>query len=93
MSSAGREETLKDTIDNISAEIIAAGGKVEAVQKMEKKAFARVANRKNNSGFYVNVVFESEPGAISHLRHRFGANEDVFRVVFTLAPAPKPEAK
>ena len=89
LNSAGREETLKDTIEKISAEIIAAGGKVQTVQKMEKKAFSRVANRKNNSGFYVNVVFESEPGALGHLRHRLAANEDVFRMIFTLAPAPK----
>ncbi len=93
LNSAGREEAMKDTIDKISAEIVAAGGKVETVQKMEKKAFSRVANRKNNSGFYVNVLFESEPGAISQLRHRLGTLEDVFRVIFTLAPAPKPETK
>jgi ribosomal protein S6 len=93
LNSAGREEVLKDTIEKISAEIVSAGGKVETVQKMEKKAFTRVANRKNNSGFYVNVVFEGEPASISHLRHRFGAVEDIFRVVFTLAPAPKPEPK
>ena len=47
----------------------------------------------DSSGFYVNFVFEGEPASISHLRHRFGAVEDIFRVVFTLAPAPKPEAK
>lgn len=93
LNSAGREEVLKDTLDKISAEITSSGGKVETVQKMEKKAFARVANRKNTAGFYVNVVFESEPGAISQLRHRLGGLDDVFRVVFTLAPAPKPEAK
>lgn len=93
LHAAGREEKLKETIDKISAEITATGGKVETVQKMEKKAFSRVANRKNNAGFYVNVLFESEPGAISQLRHKFGINEDVFRVVFTLAPPPKPEAK
>lgn len=93
LHTAGREEKLKETIDKISAEITATGGKVETVQKMEKKAFARVADRKNNSGFYVNVVFEIEPGAVSQLRHRFVTNEDVFRVVFTLAPPPKPEAK
>lgn len=82
---------LKDTIDKISSEITSAGGKIETVQKMEKKAFSRVANRKFNSGFYVNVLFESEPGAISQLRHRLAGNEDVFRAFFTLAPAPKPE--
>ena len=90
LNSAGKEDAIKDTIDKISAEITSAGGKVETVQKMEKKAFARVANRKNSSGFYVNFVFEGAPAIIAQLRHRFAANEDIFRVLFTLAPAPKP---
>ena len=40
---AGREEGVKDALDKISAEIESAGGKVETVQKMDKKNFARVA--------------------------------------------------
>ena len=36
---AGKEEGVKDALDKISAEIAAAGGKVETVQKMERKAF------------------------------------------------------
>ena len=61
LNTAGKEETLKDTIDKISAEITAAGGKVETVQKMDKKPFARVADRKHTAGFYVNYVFEGAP--------------------------------
>ena len=87
---AGREEGVKDALDKISAEIEAAGGKVETVQKMDKKSFSRVADHKHSSGFYVNIVFECEPAAVAKLRHRFVNNEDVFRVLFTLAAAPKP---
>lgn len=93
LNTAGKEETLKETIDKISADIVAAGGKVETVQKMDKKSFSRVADRKHASGFYVNVIFESEPTAVTQLRHRFSTNDDVFRVLFTLSPAPKVEAK
>ena len=92
LNNAGKEETIKDTIDKISADITAAGGKVETVQKMEKKAFSRVADRKTSSGFYVNFVFEGAPSIIAQLRHRYTNNEEVFRVLFTLAPAPKPAA-
>ena len=42
LNSAGKEEVLKDTMDKISTEISSAGGKVETIQKMDKKAFARV---------------------------------------------------
>jgi len=86
LETAGKEEGIKDAIDKISAEITTAGGKVETVQKMDKKNFSRVADKKHNSGFYVNVIFESEPSAIAQLKQRFAVNEEVFRVLFTSAP-------
>jgi ribosomal protein S6 len=92
LNTAGKDEAIKDTIDKISAEITTAGGKVETVQKMEKKAFTRVADRKHSAGYYVNFVFEAAPAIIAPLRHRFATNEEIFRVLFTLAPAPKPVA-
>jgi len=90
LETAGKEEGIKDAIDKISSEITAVGGKVETVQKMEKKNFARVANKKHNSGFYVNIIFESQPSALDQLKHRLAMNEDVFRVLFSKAAAPKP---
>jgi ribosomal protein S6 len=88
LNSAGKEEALKDTMDKISTEISSAGGKVETVQKMDKKAFARVADRKFTAGFYVNYVFEGAPEIVARLRHRLAGNEEIFRVLITLAPAP-----
>src|SRR5262247_3751438 len=92
LETAGKEEGLKDTIDKISAEITSAGGKVETVQKMDKRPFSRVADKKHNAGFFVNVIFESQPSAIDQLKHRFAMNDEVFRVLFTNAPAPKAAA-
>jgi len=93
LNSSGKEEALKETIDKISAEISTQGGKIETVQKMDKKSFARVADRKFTSGYYVNIVFESAPAAVAQLRNKFSTNDEVFRVLFTEAPAPKPEVK
>ena len=93
LETAGKEESIKDAIDRISSEITSAGGKVETVQKMDKKNFVRVADKKHNSGFYVNVIFESDPPVIDQLKRRFAMNTEVFRVMFTSAPAPKPAAK
>ena len=89
---AGKEEGVKDALDKISAEITAAGAKVETVQKMEKKAFSRIADKKHNSGFYANVIFTGTPAVIAQLQKKFSLNEEVFRVLFTLAPEPKPVA-
>ena len=88
LETAGKEEGIKDAIDKISSEITSAGGKVETVQKMDKKNFSRVADKKHNSGFYVNIIFESEPAAVAQLKQRFALNEEVFRVMFTNAPEP-----
>jgi ribosomal protein S6 len=88
LETAGKEESIKDAIDKISSEITSAGGKVETVQKMDKKSFSRVADKKHSSGFYVNVIFESEPAVLNQLKTRFALNEEVFRVMFTNAAAP-----
>ena len=92
LDTAGKEETIKDTIDKISSEITALGGKVETVQKMDKRNFMRVANKKHNSGFYVNVIFEGQSTVVDQLKHRFAMNDGIFRVMFSSAPAPKPTA-
>ena len=90
LNTAGKEEAVKDTLDKVEAEIVAAGGKVETVQKMERKNFARVADKKHNAGFYANVIFNGTPTLISQLRAKFALSEDVFRVIFTDSPEPKP---
>jgi len=89
LETAAKEEGIKDAIDQISAEITSLGGKVETVQKMDKKNYSRVANKKHSAGFYVNIIFEGQPTLIDQLKHRFAMKEDIFRVLFTNAPAPK----
>jgi ribosomal protein S6 len=91
LDTAAKEEGIKDAIDRISAEITTLGGKIETVQKMDKKSFSRVANKAHSAGFYVNIIFEGQPSLPDQLRHRFAMNQDVFRVLFTNAPAPKTE--
>jgi len=86
----GKEEGVKDALDKISTDITAAGGKIETVQKMEKKAFARIADKRHSSGFYANVIFAGSPTIVAQLQKKFSLNEEVFRVLFTLVPEPKP---
>lgn len=90
LNTAGKEEGVKEALDKIAAEITALGGKVETVQKMDRKPFARVADKKYSAGFYANVIFHAAPAAIAALRSKFTLNEDVFRVIFTDSPEPKP---
>ena len=90
LNTAGKEESIKETIDKITDEINAAGGRVETVQKMDKRNFVRVADKKFSSGFYLNVIFSCQPSAVLQLRSRFALNGEVFRVLFTEASAAKP---
>ena len=90
LNTAGKEEGVKDTLDKISAEISAAGGKVETVQKMDRKGFARVADKRHTAGFYANVIFNAPEAIIAQLNSKFALSEDVFRVIFTDSPEPKP---
>ena len=87
LETAAKEEGIKDAIDKISAEITTLGGKVETVQKMDKRPFTRVADKKFTSGFYVNIIFESLPTAIVTLHSKFALKEDVFRALISTAPA------
>ena len=88
---AGKEEGVKDVLDKISNEIVAAGGKVETVQKMDRKNFMRVADKKHNAGFYANIIFAGTPTIVTQLRHKLALDEEVFRALFTLAPEKKSE--
>ena len=90
LNTAGKEEGLKEMIDRLTAEINSVGGRVETVQRMDKRSFTRVANKRFNSGYFVNFVFDIEPASITQLKHRFDLNDEVFRVLFTTAPPPKP---
>ena len=87
---AGKEEGIKDVLDTISAEITATGGKVETVQKMDKKAFSRIADKRHASGYYANVIFNGTPAVVAQLQSKFSLNEDVFRTLFTESPEVKP---
>ena len=79
------EDGINETVDRVAAELGAAGCKVEATQKMERKAFTRVADKKFTSGFYVNFVFEAEPQVANSLQKRFALNDEVFRLMVSNA--------
>jgi ribosomal protein S6 len=92
LNTVGKEEGVKEMIDKITAEIAALGGRIETIQKMDKRAFARVADKRKSAGFYVNIIFEGNPSLVANLRTRLAHNADVFRTLFTSAAAPKPVA-
>ena len=87
----GREDAEKEIIDRIQKDIEHAGGKVETVQKMGQKPFARTTS-KRSAGHYVNVIFHAPGKAITELDGKFDLDADVFRWQIT-ENVPEPERK
>lgn len=89
LNTSGKEEGVKQALDKISNEINAAGGKVETVQKMDRKPFARIADKRHTAGFYANVIFAGNPEIVETLKSKLSLDEEIHRVLFSLAPEPK----
>ena len=90
LNTAGKEDGIKQALDKISTEIVSAGGKVETVQKMDRKPFARIADKRHTAGFYANVIFSGTPAIIKTLQTKLSLDEEIHRVLFSLSPEPKP---
>jgi len=82
---AGREEGLNDVVEKVKSLLAGSGAKVETVQKMDKKAFSRVTDKKVTGGHFVNVVFEATPTVIGVLQSKFVHVPEVYRVQFGAA--------
>lgn len=89
---AGREEAEKDIIDRIQKDIEQAGGRVETVQKMGSKPFARTTS-KSAAGHYVNVIFDAPTKAITALDGKFHLDTEMFRWQITEVIPEKPRKK
>ena len=92
LNTAGREEGLTEMIDRLSKAITDLGGKIETTQKMDKRPFARVADKKAKEGFYVNFIFDAEPEVAVKLTNHFELDEDVFRLTIYNQPKVKAAA-
>ncbi|MBN9689386.1 MAG: 30S ribosomal protein S6 [Verrucomicrobia bacterium] len=91
---AGREEGLNEVVDKVKGLLSGAGGKVETVQKMDKKAFARVTDKKVTGGHFVNIIFEASTAVMAAMPAKFAHVPEVYRVQFNIVPknAPTPVA-
>lgn len=86
LNTAGKEESVQAVVDHIRKDLESVGCKIETVQKMDKKPFARVASKNYSAGFYVNYIFTADQAAVTQIRHKFAMNDDVFRLLITQSP-------
>ena len=73
----GQEDSVKEIIERLEAELTKEGAAVEQVQKMDKRPLA-YSPRHIDSAYYVNFVFEAEPSLITKLRSKFKLDPIVF---------------
>ena len=79
-------ESVDDIIKAIGGLIEEFKGKVINEQKLDRRGFARVADKKNSGGFYFSLIFEMDPGSLVEFKSILAKRKDVFRVQITLSP-------
>jgi small subunit ribosomal protein S6 len=81
LNTAGKEEGAKELVEKVEKEIQNGGGKINKVERMDKRPFARMPGSLD-SGYYVNIVFNLDPEKLPALTNKFKLDEDIYRVMF-----------
>lgn len=92
LNTAELEEGINAALERIKTEIHSLGGKIENVQKMDRRPFARVTAKQRTSGVYANILFDAPVEVAEKLKTHFRLNDEVYRVMITKAPVPKKAA-
>jgi ribosomal protein S6 len=87
LDTGGNEEVSKELVDKLQKSIEHAGGRVDKVQRMGARPFAR-DTRKRTSGYYVNFVFDAPSKTIAELDAKLHLETEVFRWQFIEAIEP-----
>jgi len=91
LDTRGKEESVKDIIDQIEKTIKAEGAEIEQVQRLEKRELAYELKHLS-SAYFVNVIFEADPQVITKLRQKLKLDESVAMQNYMLLPKKKVEA-
>ena len=86
----GKDENVKEAIEELESTIRAEGGELLGCQKMDRRRFERVAER-IDSGYYVNLIFSLEPSRIAALAEAQKAHPFLLRQFYLRKKqAPEP---
>jgi small subunit ribosomal protein S6 len=92
LNSQGKEETIREIIERLESDFQKEGAQIEQVQKMDKRHFSYVAGS-IDAGYYVNFIFDAEPGVIARLRTKFKLDPEVYRQSYQRVVAKKEKPK
>lgn len=79
------EEALAQELTKVQEEITRLGGRVESVNNLGRRPFARRLKKKT-AGYYALIVFDFDPARLTALQARYRIDENVFRVQIVRAP-------
>jgi ribosomal protein S6 len=83
IDTAGQSDSVDEHITKLNGLISEAGGKVTNEQKLGRRGFARIANKRHKGGFYINLQFEMEGSALEGLRKELDKRPEFFRAQIT----------
>lgn len=88
LEGVSKDEDAKDLIEKIQKDIEHTGGRVEKIQRLGQRAYARTT-AKRSAGYYVNIIFKGPASAVKELDAKFHLEPNIFRWQFT-EPMPEP---
>ena len=88
LNAQGKEDTVREIIERLESEFQKEGAQIEQVQKMDKRQFSYVAGPLD-SGYYVNFIFDGDPGVIAKLLAKFKLDPEVYRQSYERLPEKK----
>jgi len=78
LNAQGKEDSVREIIERLQSDFQKEGAEVEQVQKMDRHDFAYMAGPLD-SGYYVNFIFNADPGLVAKLRTKFKLDPEVYR--------------
>jgi small subunit ribosomal protein S6 len=78
LDTKGKEDSVETLISQISREFEQNGAKLKQVDNLGRKKFPH-APRHVEGGFYINIFFEADPGAVDKIQAKLKLNEQVYQ--------------
>ncbi len=88
LNAQGKEDTIREIIERLESEFQKEGAQIEQVQKMDKRQFSYVAGPLD-SGYYVNFIFDADPGVIAKLQAKLKLDPEIYRQSYERLPEKK----
>lgn len=92
LNNAGREESIKDTVERIEKLFKTEGAAIEQVQRLERRDLA-YEHAHQKSAYFVNIIFEAAPQTIDKLRQKLKLDDEVAYQNYLVLPHKKKAAE